>query len=76
MTRSDLIVVDDIRMLPAGQEAAEAFNRITDAPTPQSAVTSKSNDHAQDPRHRHRGPAGQPRPTSSRPTANRFELNH
>jgi hypothetical protein len=43
VTRSDLIVVDDIRMLPAGQEAAEAFYRITDAPTPESAVTSKSN---------------------------------
>jgi len=29
--RSDLIVVDDISMLPAGQDAAEAFYRITDA---------------------------------------------
>jgi DNA replication protein DnaC len=29
--RCDLIVVDDIGMLPAGQDAAEAFYRITDA---------------------------------------------
>jgi hypothetical protein len=43
VTLSDLIVVDDIRMLPTGQEALDAFYRITDAPTPQSAVTSKSN---------------------------------
>jgi hypothetical protein len=41
VTLSDLILVDDVRMLPAGQEAAEAFYRTTDAPTPQSAVTSK-----------------------------------
>jgi hypothetical protein len=36
VTRSDLIVVDDILMLPAGHEAAEAFYRITDARTPVS----------------------------------------
>ena len=29
--RSDLIVAGDISMLPAGQDAAEAFYRITDA---------------------------------------------
>ena len=29
--RSDLIVVDDIGMLPAGQDAAEAFYRVVDA---------------------------------------------
>jgi DNA replication protein DnaC len=31
--RSDLIVVDDNGTLPAGQDAAEAFYRITDPPT-------------------------------------------
>jgi DNA replication protein DnaC len=28
--RADLVVVDDIGMLPAGQEAAEAFYRVVD----------------------------------------------
>ncbi len=68
--RSDLIVVDDIGMLPAGQDAAEAFYRITDAAYERRSVAVTSNihpgwlrfDHAQDPRHRHRRPASPPRP--------------
>ncbi|MFD8396375.1 ATP-binding protein [Streptomyces sp. NPDC059680] len=41
--RSGLIVVDDIGMLPAGQDAAEAFYRIVDAAYERRsvAVTSK-----------------------------------
>ncbi|WP_282082053.1 ATP-binding protein, partial [Dietzia maris] len=31
ITRAELIVVDDIGMLPAGQAAAEAFYRLVDA---------------------------------------------
>ncbi len=31
ITRAELIVVDDIGMLPAGQAAAEAFYRVVDA---------------------------------------------
>jgi DNA replication protein DnaC len=30
-TRADLVVVDDIGMLPAGQDAAEAFNRVIES---------------------------------------------
>ena len=68
--RADLIVVDDIGMLPAGQDAAEAFYRITDAAYERRSVAVTSNihpsgfdfDHAQDPRHRHRRPAAAPRP--------------
>lgn len=29
--RAELVVIDDIGMLPAGQEAAEAFYRVVDA---------------------------------------------
>jgi DNA replication protein DnaC len=43
--RSDLIVVDDIGMLPAGQEAAEAFYRITDAAYERRSMTVTSNIH-------------------------------
>jgi DNA replication protein DnaC len=38
--RCGLIVVDDIGMLPAGQDAAEAFYRVIDAPT--SGARSRS----------------------------------
>ena len=49
-------------MLPAGQDAAEAFYRITDAAYERRSVTVTSNihpsgfdtHHAEDPRHRHR----------------------
>ena len=43
--RSDLIVVDDIGMLPAGRDAAEAFYRITDAAYERRAVAVTSNIH-------------------------------
>src|SRR5436190_39339 len=43
--RSDLIAVDDIGMLPAGQDAAEAFYRITDAAYDRRSVAVTSNIH-------------------------------
>ena len=43
--RADLIVVDDIGMLPAGQDAAEAFYRITDAAYEKRSVAVSSNLH-------------------------------
>jgi DNA replication protein DnaC len=43
--RSDLIVIDDIGMLPAGQDAAEAFYRITDAAYERRSVAVTSNIH-------------------------------
>jgi DNA replication protein DnaC len=43
--RSDLIVVDDIGMLPAGPEAAEAFYRIVDAAYERRSVAVTSNIH-------------------------------
>jgi len=43
--RCDLIVVDDIGMLPAGQDAAEAFYRITDAAYERRSVALTSNIH-------------------------------
>ncbi|MGH2467455.1 MAG: IS21-like element helper ATPase IstB [Candidatus Dormibacteraceae bacterium] len=43
--RSDLIVIDDIGMLPAGQEAAEAFYRVVDAAYERRSVAITSNLH-------------------------------
>ena len=43
--RCDLIVVDDIGMLPAGQDAAEAFYRITDAAYERRSLAVTSNIH-------------------------------
>jgi DNA replication protein DnaC len=43
--RSDLIVVDDIGMLPAGLDAAEAFYRIVDAAYERRSVAVTSNLH-------------------------------
>jgi DNA replication protein DnaC len=43
--RSDLIVVDDIGMLPAGQDAGEAFYRITDAAYERRSMAVTSNIH-------------------------------
>ncbi len=43
--RSDLVVVDDIGMLPAGQEAAEAFYRVVDAAYERRSVAVTSNLH-------------------------------
>lgn len=43
--RSDMIVVDDIGLLPAGQDAAEAFYRIVDAAYERRSVVVTSNIH-------------------------------
>lgn len=43
--RADLIVVDDIGMLPAGQEAAEAFYRLVDAAYERRSIAVTSNLH-------------------------------
>jgi DNA replication protein DnaC len=43
--RADLIVVDDIGMLPAGQDAAEAFYRIVDAAYERRSIAVTSNIH-------------------------------
>jgi DNA replication protein DnaC len=41
----DLICVDDIGMLPAGQDAAEAFYRVVDAAYERRSVAVTSNLH-------------------------------
>ena len=43
--RCDLIVVDDIGMLPAGEDAAEAFYRIIDAAYERRSIAVTSNIH-------------------------------
>lgn len=43
--RTDLIVIDDIGLLPAGQEAAEAFYRVVDAAYERRSVAVTSNLH-------------------------------
>jgi DNA replication protein DnaC len=43
--RSDLIVVDDIGMLPVGQEAAEAFYRVVDTAYERRSIVVTSNIH-------------------------------
>jgi len=43
--RADLVVIDDIGMLPAGQEAAEAFYRVVDAAYERRSVAVSSNLH-------------------------------
>jgi DNA replication protein DnaC len=43
--RFDLIVVDDIGMLPVGQDAAEAFYRIVDAAYERRSIAVTSNIH-------------------------------
>jgi len=43
--RADLIVVDDIGMLPAGPDAAEAFYRIVDAAYERRSIAVTSNIH-------------------------------
>jgi DNA replication protein DnaC len=43
--RADLIVVDDIGMLPAGQDAAEAFYRIVDTAYERRSLAVTSNIH-------------------------------
>ncbi|MEV6304997.1 ATP-binding protein [Actinoplanes sp. NPDC051861] len=43
--RADLIVVDDIGMLPAGADAAEAFYRVVDAAYERRSIAVTSNIH-------------------------------
>lgn len=43
--RADLITIDDIGMLPAGQDAAEAFYRVVDAAYERRSVAITSNTH-------------------------------
>ncbi|PZS20745.1 MAG: transposase [Acidimicrobiales bacterium] len=43
--RADLVEIDDIGMLPAGQEAAEAFYRVVDAAYERRSVAVTSNLH-------------------------------
>ena len=45
VTRSDLIVVDDIGMLPVGQDAAEALFRLVDAAYEKRSLALTSNLH-------------------------------
>ncbi|NKE10795.1 MULTISPECIES: IS21-like element helper ATPase IstB [Kocuria] len=45
ITRAELIVVDDIGMLPSGQAAAEAFYRLVDATYERRSLTVTSNIH-------------------------------
>ena len=45
ITRADLVVVDDIGMLPAGQAAAEAFYRVVEACYERRSVAVTSNIH-------------------------------
>ena len=45
ITRADLIVIDDIGMLPAGQAAAEALGRVVDAAYERRSVAVTSNLH-------------------------------
>ena len=68
--RADLVIVDDIGLLPVGPDAAEGLYRLVDAayekrsrrdqlePAPRRVRRA----HAQDPGHRHRRPAPAPRP--------------
>jgi DNA replication protein DnaC len=43
--RADLIAVDDIGMMPAGQDAAEAFYRVVDAAYERRSIAVTSNIH-------------------------------
>ena len=45
ITRADLVVVDDIGLLPAGQAAGEAFYRVVDAAYERRSVAVTSNLH-------------------------------
>jgi len=45
ITRADLVVVDDIGLLPAGQAAGEAFYRVIDAAYERRSVAVTSNLH-------------------------------
>jgi DNA replication protein DnaC len=43
--RADLIVIDDIGLLPVGEDAAEAFYRIIDAAYERRSIAVTSNIH-------------------------------
>ena len=68
--RADLVVVDDIGLLPVGPDAAEGLYRLVDAAYEkaqhgcqlQPAPVRIRRADAQDPGHRHRRPAHAPRP--------------
>ena len=68
--RADLVVVDDIGLLPVAQDAAEGLYRLVDAAYEKRSVAVSSQPaprrvrraHAQDPRDRDRRPAPAPRP--------------
>ncbi len=45
ITRADLIVIDDVGLLPAGQDAAEALYRVVDAAYERRSVAVTSNLH-------------------------------
>ena len=45
ITRADLVVIDDIGMLPAGQAAAEAFYRVVEAAYERRSIAVTSNIH-------------------------------
>lgn len=45
ITRAELIIVDDIGMLPSGQAAAEAFYRLVDATYERRSLAVTSNIH-------------------------------
>jgi DNA replication protein DnaC len=45
ITRADLVVIDDIGMLPAGQAAGEAFYRVVDAAYERRSLAVTSNLH-------------------------------
>ena len=69
LTRADLIIVDDVGLLPVSPDAAEALFRVVDAAYERRsiALTSKHPPRrlrradAQEPRRRHRRPATAPR---------------
>ena len=75
LIRTDLIIVDDIGLLPVSPDAAEGFYRLVDAAyerrslavARQPAPLRLRRDHAQDPGHRHGRPAPAPRPRRRHP---------
>ena len=75
LIRTDLIIIDDIGLLPVSPDAAEGFYRLVDAAYERRALAVSSQpapvrvrrDHAQDPGHRHRRPAPAPRPRRRHP---------
>jgi DNA replication protein DnaC len=68
--RAQLVVIDDIGLLPVSHDAAEGLYRIVDAAYVKRSIALSSNLHPagfdelmpKDPGHRHRRPAAAPRP--------------